>query len=73
MFDSSSSRSRIEPLLHVQWFEHSSKTLLQEMAHPLELFALYECDDIAVGAVLGLVDVVNPDSTDLNPDGYYCR
>lgn len=73
MFDSDSSRSSIEPLFHVQWFEHSSKTLLQEMAHPLELFALYECDDIAVGSVLGLVDVAHPDLNNLDPNGYYCR
>ena len=32
--------------LHVQWFEHSSKTILQELANPQELFLCHLCGDI---------------------------
>lgn len=63
----------MEPLLHVQWFQHGSKTILQQTAHQLELFALYECDDIPISAILGHVEISHPGGIHFDPDGYYCR
>ncbi|KAH8119729.1 S-adenosyl-L-methionine-dependent methyltransferase [Phellopilus nigrolimitatus] len=37
---------------HVQWFEHGCKTILEELAHPQELYLTSLCDDIPLAAVL---------------------
>lgn len=42
---------RGEKLLHVHWFAHGSKTLLQEAAHANSLYLLDSCDDIPVESV----------------------
>ena len=61
------------PTAHVQWYEHGSKTILQETAHPYELFALAECADIPVGAILGSCAVKHIKPSDEKPWDYHCR
>jgi len=50
---------------HVQWFEHSSKTFLQEIADPKELFLTNICDNIPVSLFSGRVN-----ATHLQTDTY---
>lgn len=33
-------------LLHAQWYQHGSKMILQEVAHPQSLFLMDTCDPI---------------------------
>lgn len=42
---------------HGRWFSRSSDTVLGEVGDPMELFLGDECDDIPLGAVLGVVKV----------------
>lgn len=44
-------------LCHLQWFEHASKTVLQEMAHSRGLFLLMECEDVPVATIFRRVHV----------------
>ncbi|GBE88031.1 hypothetical protein SCP_1202590 [Sparassis crispa] len=61
--------------LHVQWFEHSSQTFLQEISDPQELFAFNSCSDIDIDLVVGKVDVhwCIPRSTELPATEFYCN
>ncbi|OBZ68208.1 DNA (cytosine-5)-methyltransferase 1B [Grifola frondosa] len=43
--------------LHVQWFEHSSQTFLQEIGNPQELFLFKTCDHVDIKLVVGKVKV----------------
>ncbi|KAJ7922796.1 hypothetical protein B0H13DRAFT_1865409 [Mycena leptocephala] len=43
---------------HVQWLEHGSQIILEEMAHPQELFLTMLCEDQRVGWIAGKVSVV---------------
>lgn len=53
-------------LFHGQWLTHSSKTLLQELAHPNELFLLNICDDCPVRSILRRANVTQlPLGTDV--------
>ncbi|KAH9942756.1 S-adenosyl-L-methionine-dependent methyltransferase [Amylocystis lapponica] len=42
---------------HVQWFEHSSRTILEEISNPRELFLCPTCDDIDIQLVVAKVTV----------------
>jgi DNA (cytosine-5)-methyltransferase 1 len=44
-------------MCHVRWFQHGAKTILQETAHPLELFATNQCDDQPLHFVSGKCQV----------------
>ncbi|THH10396.1 hypothetical protein EW145_g1368 [Phellinidium pouzarii] len=37
---------------HVQWFQHGCKTILDELAHPQELFLTDLCNDIPLASIL---------------------
>ncbi|KLO20160.1 S-adenosyl-L-methionine-dependent methyltransferase [Schizopora paradoxa] len=43
---------REDNTFHGQWFEHGSQTVLEELAHPQELFLTNLCDDIKLSAIL---------------------
>ncbi|KAF8590035.1 S-adenosyl-L-methionine-dependent methyltransferase [Ramaria rubella] len=76
MFDkpmsSESHNSQREPTFHVQWYEHGSRTILQETAHPYGLFALAECADIPVGSIFGSCSVQHLKPGDEEPQDYHC-
>ncbi|KZV73358.1 S-adenosyl-L-methionine-dependent methyltransferase [Peniophora sp. CONT] len=71
------------PSLHVRWFAHSSKTLLQEFSHPNELFWLKECADCELSSILQkcALDVLpevgavgeEPDVGDMPDDHFFHR
>ena len=42
-------------MAHVHWLEHSSKTYLEELSDPRELFMTQLCDDIPFADILGKV------------------
>ncbi|KAI0348187.1 S-adenosyl-L-methionine-dependent methyltransferase [Trametopsis cervina] len=42
---------------HLQWFEHSSKSLLQEIHDPSELFLTKTCGDLQLSAITAKVSV----------------
>lgn len=42
---------------HIQWFEHSSQTLMDEISHPRELFVNQLCDNYPLREILGKVSV----------------
>ena len=63
--------------VHVQWFEHSSKTILQELGHAQELFLVNQCDTQALGHIIGKVDThyIQPDESlaDVQPHDFVYR
>lgn len=69
----SGSASQIERVAHVQWYLDGAKTILQETAHPYGLFALAECADVPVGAILGRCTVQHLKPGDQEPNAYHCR
>ncbi|KAF7338022.1 BAH domain-containing protein [Mycena venus] len=68
-------------MLHGQWFQHGSRTILQETSHSQELFLLNECDNIAVATIFQKCDVrfprfdepEEPDKSDPEARNYFCR
>ncbi|KAH9849210.1 S-adenosyl-L-methionine-dependent methyltransferase [Lenzites betulinus] len=62
-------------MLHVQWFEHASKTFLNEISDPHELFLWPTCNDIDVKIVLGKATIhkAPPLDQELGPLEYFCR
>ncbi|KAI0043541.1 hypothetical protein FA95DRAFT_1575056 [Auriscalpium vulgare] len=60
---------------HIQWFEHSSRTFLEDMGNPRELFLTLLCDDLAFNVVVGKLRVtrVDGDYVPENLDGYFYR
>lgn len=42
---------------HVQWFYHGCKTVLEELAHPQELFLSDECQSIDLKQILTSCEV----------------
>ncbi|KAI8998552.1 S-adenosyl-L-methionine-dependent methyltransferase [Trametes punicea] len=61
--------------LHVQWYEHSSKTFLEEICDTQELFLCTTCDNICVKNVLGkaIVHKNSPAGAELGPLEFFCR
>ncbi|KAF8644239.1 hypothetical protein AX16_008594 [Volvariella volvacea WC 439] len=57
-----------ERVMHVQWLEHGSQILLQELSHPQELFLNNWCSVIHLETLCGKINVhrhpVEPDSED---------
>ena len=65
--------------VHVQWFTHGSKMILQELAHSRGLFLLEHCDDILAPTIKQKVEVDlwtrgEERADDKAPDGqhYHC-
>ncbi|KAF8559884.1 S-adenosyl-L-methionine-dependent methyltransferase [Imleria badia] len=63
--------------VHVQWFEHSSKTILQELGHSQELFLINQCDTQALTLIIGKVNAhyIKPDESiaGVKPHDYFYR
>ncbi|KAF8495303.1 hypothetical protein JB92DRAFT_2993870 [Gautieria morchelliformis] len=68
----SSKMRTTEPTAHVQWYEHGSRTILQETAHPYGLYSLAECTDIPLGSILGPCVVQHLKPGDEEPNDYHC-
>ncbi|KAI9070389.1 S-adenosyl-L-methionine-dependent methyltransferase [Trametes sanguinea] len=66
---------QVKGKLHVQWYEHGSRTFLEEICEPQELFLWPMCDHICVKNVLGKATVYPRPPTDkeLGPLEYFCR
>jgi DNA (cytosine-5)-methyltransferase 1 len=58
---------------HVQWLEHGSQIILEEMAHPQELFLTMLCEDQRVGWIAGKVSVVHAMEPPRKLDQYFIR
>jgi len=43
-------------MVHVQWFDHSSKTIIEQLGQPQELFLTTHCDTIAITTIVGKVE-----------------
>lgn len=43
--------------VHVQWLEHSSRTVMFELSDPQELFVNDLCSDICIDTIVGKVTV----------------
>lgn len=62
-----------EQIAHVQWLEHASQTMLQELANPQELFFCNLCNPVSLGALIAKVKVhLNPPGS-VKPDEYFVR
>ena len=63
--------------VHVQWYQHSSKTILQELGHTQELFLTNACDTQSLKHIVGKVNVhyIKPDQSlaDVKPHDYFYR
>ncbi|EIW64172.1 S-adenosyl-L-methionine-dependent methyltransferase [Trametes versicolor FP-101664 SS1] len=61
--------------LHVQWYEHSSKTYLDEISDPHEVFLWPTCDDIDARIVVGKATIhrAPPADRDFGALEYFCR
>lgn len=63
---------------HVQWFEHSSKTVMGEISDPQELFLNNLCDNIDLDTIVGKATVQKLNFTsnlplDLPHDHFYYK
>lgn len=62
-----------EQIAHVQWLEHASQTMLQELADSQELFFYSLCNPVPLGSLAAKVKVhVNP-SGSVKSDEYFVR
>ena len=43
--------------VHVEWFEHSTKTAMEQLGHPQELFLTNICSTVEFDLVVGKVSV----------------
>lgn len=64
-------------IAHVHWLEHSSKTYLEELSDPRELFMTQVCDSIPFADILGKVrceETLVGDARHVTPESFfYCR
>ncbi|KAL0571093.1 hypothetical protein V5O48_010860 [Marasmius crinis-equi] len=68
---------------HVQWYTHSSNTVMQTFGHKQELFLLDHCDNVSLDLIVGKADVCHIDHTSRRYDGdedfkvphgkYFCK
>ncbi|KAK7063908.1 mitogen-activated protein kinase [Favolaschia claudopus] len=60
--------------VHLQWLEHGSQIILQEMAHPQELFITMLCEDQPIRFISGKLSVVFPEQgKQLPKEKYFVR
>ncbi|KDQ61172.1 hypothetical protein JAAARDRAFT_173758 [Jaapia argillacea MUCL 33604] len=52
---------------HVQWYQHGSQTLLQELAHVNSLFLIDECQDLPLDSIYSKVYVRELDANEVEP------
>ncbi|KAF8131609.1 S-adenosyl-L-methionine-dependent methyltransferase [Boletus edulis] len=69
--------NELHETVHVQWFEHSSNTILQELGHSQELFLVDHCDTQALKHIIGKVNAhyIKPDQSivDVKPHDFFYR
>lgn len=60
---------------HLQWFEHASRTILQEISDPQELFLTELCDTMGIELIVDKVDVHwgPPPALGLSPLSFFCK
>lgn len=60
---------------HVQWFNHGSQTIIQELAHPQELFLSNDCGQVNLHDIVDKVTVhMGPQgSLPSQPEEYFCK
>ncbi len=62
-----------EQIAHVQWLEHASQTMLQELANQQEVFFCTLCNPVPLSSLVSKVKVhVNPPSS-VQPDEFFAR
>ena len=54
--------------MHGSWYEHGSKTLLQETAHSSGLFSINDCGDIPLDAIYQLCNISEVGEDDQEPN-----
>ena len=69
--------------MHLQWFDHAPRSILEELADPRELFLWNSCGEISANDAYGKVKVqyrVQPDKTTgaylesrAEPSIFYCK
>ncbi|KAF8215788.1 S-adenosyl-L-methionine-dependent methyltransferase [Mycena galopus ATCC 62051] len=59
--------------VHLQWFEHGSQIVLQEMAHPQELFLTMLCEDQPMGLIVAKIPVVYSMEAPHKKNHYFIR
>ncbi|KAF7971524.1 hypothetical protein HWV62_20924 [Athelia sp. TMB] len=59
-------------IIHVQWYEASSKTVMGEINDPQELFLLELCENRSVTEIRGQVKV-HDSALNIAPFDYYCK
>lgn len=60
--------------VHVEWFYHGSQTIMDEVAHPQELFLSNECGFPGLHEIAGKVNVVYfADPEKVKPSEYFCK
>ncbi|KAK0233815.1 S-adenosyl-L-methionine-dependent methyltransferase [Armillaria fumosa] len=58
---------------HVLWYDHGSNTILEELAHPQELFLLDHCTSIPLVSICGTVKVHHSPEGLVPSSDFYCR
>ena len=57
MWQEKSQIGKIDKMVHVDWYLHSSETILQETGQTGELFLVNECEDLKANCIEGKVEV----------------
>ncbi|KAG7452102.1 S-adenosyl-L-methionine-dependent methyltransferase [Guyanagaster necrorhizus] len=60
-------------MAHVLWYDHGSNTVLEELAHPQELFILDLCTSIPLLSICGTVKVHRWPKEPVPLSDFYCR
>ncbi|SJL06388.1 uncharacterized protein ARMOST_09724 [Armillaria ostoyae] len=60
-------------MAHVLWYDHGSNSILEELAHPQELFVLDHCTSIPLVSICGTVKVHHSPEGAVPSSDFYCR
>ncbi|KAK0208944.1 S-adenosyl-L-methionine-dependent methyltransferase [Desarmillaria ectypa] len=60
-------------IAHVLWYDHGSNTVLEELAHPQELFVLDQCTSIPLLSICGTIKVHYSPEGPVPSGDFYCR
>jgi DNA (cytosine-5)-methyltransferase 1 len=59
---------------HLQWFNHGSQIMLEELAHPQELFLANQCEERRLETIVAKVNVHDgPFSNAVKREEFFCR
>lgn len=66
-----------DEMVHVQWFDHSSKTCMEQLGNPQELFLTNRCDTVSMSIIIGKVQAhyIAPDQplAEVLPHDFFYR